>query len=120
VRFAPLVVLFFWVPVLAVAVLRTHHIIWLWPPLVFVTVGLLRLAFGQLRASRHGLYRHPPYSETVARRAIQLRQRDVLRSLHRTAPEVVFLTDAGRGPAPGPGAGERGAASRESSLSLTP
>jgi hypothetical protein len=120
VRFAPLVVLFFWLPVLAVAVLLTRHTIWLWLPLLFIMAGLVRLAVRQLRASRYRLYHHPPYSGTVARLAIELRQREVLRSLHKAAPDVVFFTEVDRAVKPADtGPRERGRAAQDSSPSLT-
>jgi hypothetical protein len=120
VRFAPLVALFLWVPVLALAVLRYRHSLVTLPLLLFVTAGVLRLVFRQLRACRGRRFRQPPFSEAVARLAIRLRQREVLRSLHWSAADVVFLTDAGGGDQPPDGgAGGRSVASRECPLSLT-
>lgn len=94
VAFAPLVVLILWVPLLALAVLLTDLVVSV--PLLFVTVILIRLAWRQCRAAWYRLYQFPPYSDSVARLAIKLEKREVLRSLHLTESEVTFLTESER------------------------
>jgi len=91
-RFAPLVVLLLWVPVLVLAALITR--LWLSVLLLLTIHGLMRLAWRQLRAIRYRLYHHPPYSGAVARLAIELRKREVLRSLHLFEADVTFRTEA--------------------------
>jgi hypothetical protein len=118
-RFAPLVVLLLWVPALASGVLLTGYrvlvglrllyafgmgpimrntvlLLLACLLLLYVTVRLIRLAWRQLDALRYGQYHHPPFSGPVARLAIQLRKRAVLRSLHLDETKVTFLTEEGR------------------------
>jgi hypothetical protein len=94
VRFAPLVVLLLWAPLLFLAALITWRRLWVSAPLLLVLVGLIRLAWRQLRAVRYRLYHHPPYSGAVARLVIELRKREVLRSLHLFESDVMFRTEA--------------------------
>jgi hypothetical protein len=91
-RVAPLVVLLLWVPVLVFVELCSWPRLWVSLPLLLVIVGLIRLAWRQLQAIRHGLYHDPPYSSAVARLAIELRKREVLRSLHLFESDVTFRT----------------------------
>jgi hypothetical protein len=93
-RFAPLVVLLLWVPLVALAVLCTWRTLWLSLPLLFIAVALVRVAWKQLRAVGHQMYHHPPYSATVAHLAIRLRKKDLLRSLRVVEGEVRFCADA--------------------------
>jgi hypothetical protein len=93
VRFAPVVVLLLWVPPLVLAALITWRNPLVSAPLLMLIVVLIRLAWRQLRAVRYRLYHHPPFSSTVARLAIELRKREVLRSLHLSAPDVTFHTE---------------------------
>jgi hypothetical protein len=93
-RFAPLVVLVLWVPLLVLTALITWRRLWVSVPLLLIIIGLIRLAWRQLRAIRYRLYHHPPYSGAVARLAIELRKREVLRSLHLFEPDVTFRTEA--------------------------
>jgi hypothetical protein len=59
--------------------------------LLSLIAALTRLAWRQLAATRRGLYRRPPYSGSVARLAIQLRKSDLLKSLHLSESNAVFL-----------------------------
>jgi hypothetical protein len=74
--------------------------LWFFLGMLFVSVGLLvasalltRQAWKQLSAVRQRLFHGPPYSASVARLAIELRKRDLLRSLHLTELNAVFLTE---------------------------
>jgi hypothetical protein len=116
VRFAPLVVLLFWVPALALVavfvfalVLRDWRMLitlgigtrarWLGMPwrlmvllgLLFLIAVLVRLASRQLRAIRHRLFHRLPYSGSVVLLAIQLRKKELLRSLHLNEKNALFL-----------------------------
>jgi hypothetical protein len=118
VRFSPLVVLLLWVPVLALittiigfGVVRSVARIMLtgigtmaFPVSVFwrllLLLGLLfligvlvRLAWRQMHAVREGLFHYLPYSSSVARVAIELRKKDLLRSLHLSTSNALFLTE---------------------------
>jgi hypothetical protein len=120
VRFAPLVVLFLWIPVLlGVAGLlcyflgpallnysrgfgQTRHL-GLFMGLLLSLVALLgvigilvRLAWRQLEAVQDGDYRRPPYSSTVARLAIHLRKKELLRTLKLRKENAWFLTQEDR------------------------
>jgi hypothetical protein len=92
--FAPLAILCLWVPPLMLAALIFWRRLWLSVPLLFVIVGLGRLAWGQLRAVRYRLYHHPPYNGAVARLAVQVRKRELLRSLHLLESDVTFRAEA--------------------------
>jgi hypothetical protein len=99
VGFAPLVVVALWIPILAAAVLLTWGMNWLYRlclslPLLFITIGLVRLAWRQVGALRDGRFRYPPYSGAVARLAITLRKKEILRSLHLADPDVTFVAEA--------------------------
>jgi hypothetical protein len=96
-RVAPLVAFCLWIPVLVVGALFLRRRLWLSLPLVFLIVGLVKQAFRQFRAIHLQLYHRPPYSRSVARLAIQMRKRDILRQLHLSEAEVIFLTEADRG-----------------------
>jgi hypothetical protein len=61
--------------------------------LIGLIVVLLRLALRQLHAVRDRLYYRLPYSVSVARIAIELRKKELLRSLHLGASNAVFLTE---------------------------
>jgi hypothetical protein len=97
VGFAPLAALIIWVPLLALGMLLFWSRIWLSVPLLLITIAVVRLAWKQLRAVRYGLYRHPPYNDSIARLAIKLRKREVLRAVHLPESEVTFLTELERG-----------------------
>jgi hypothetical protein len=61
--------------------------------LVFVMAAVQRLAWRQLRAVRQRLFHRPPYSTSVARLAIQLRMKELVRSLHLSESNALFLTE---------------------------
>jgi hypothetical protein len=123
-RFAALIVLCLWVPVLVAFVLLTtcqvvasvvrlnafNHgslmrnigiFLVLGLPTLYLAAGLIRMAWKQLVAARYGLYHQPPASGPVAKLAIQLRKKQILRSLHMSEGDVRFLTEADRGIATG-------------------
>jgi hypothetical protein len=96
---APLVVLALWVPALALAILLKWHTLWLSLPLLFIALALVRVAWRQLGALRQQRYHHPPYSGAVARLAIELRKKEILRALHVAEPDVAFVAEGDRGDA---------------------
>jgi hypothetical protein len=67
--------------------------LWLSVLLLLIISGLIRLAWRQLRAIRYRLYHHPPYSGAVARLAVELRKKEVLRALHLLESDVTFRTE---------------------------
>jgi hypothetical protein len=121
VRFAPLVVVLLWTPILGVILLLVGYgvvldvkrvincINWgfggrtfqigmalrfvLFLGLVFIMAALQRLAWRQLRAVRECLFHRPPYSNSVARLAIHLRKKELLRSLRLSESNALFLTE---------------------------
>jgi hypothetical protein len=120
-RFAPRVVLFLWVPALALVTLIISRPlvrdlqrlfstgIWMRPGqfgpifrlvlflgLLFLLVALIRLAYKQLQAVRERLFHLLPYSGSVTRLAIQLRKKELLRTLHLSESNALFLTEEDR------------------------
>jgi hypothetical protein len=118
VRFAPLVVVLLWTPVLGAILLLLGYFVMLdvrrvinWGlggrafqfgmglrfvlllGLVFVMAAVQRLAWRQFRAVRERLFHRPPYSGSVARPAIELRKMELLRSLHLSKSSTLFLTE---------------------------
>src|SRR5437867_1631435 len=109
VRFSPLIVLLLWVPVLALITLFVGYgVVRSWTRgfpvggalrlmlllgLLFLIVVLIRLAWGQLHAIRARLFHRLLYSSSVARLAIQLRKKELLRSLHLSESNALFLTE---------------------------
>jgi hypothetical protein len=115
VRFAPLVVVLLWTPILGAILLFVGYWVMLdvrrvilggrafqigmtlrfvlFLGMVFVMAALQRIAWRQLRAVRERLFHRPPYSSSVARLAIQLRKKELVRSLHLSASSALFLTE---------------------------
>jgi hypothetical protein len=118
VRFAPLVVVLLWTPMLGAILLLVAYWVMLdvrrvinWGlggrafqigmtlrfifflGLVFIMAALQRLAWRQLRAARERLFHRPPYSSSVSRLAIQLRKKELVRSLHLSKSNALFLTE---------------------------
>jgi hypothetical protein len=120
VRFAPLVVVLLWTPILGAILLFLGYFVILdvrrvitgglggraflsgmtmtvrfvlFLGLVFVMAALQRLAWRQLRAARERLFHRPPYSSSVARLAIQLRKKELVRALHLSESSALFLTE---------------------------
>jgi hypothetical protein len=117
VRFGPLVALFVWVPLLALAVLGLGST--LLPGLLHLSRGfdlgrrfglflgmvllvlallaligiLVRLAWRQLHAVRVRDYHRLPHSGAVARLAIQARKKELLATLRLPEAKALFLTE---------------------------